>query len=65
MLLFDCIKNRELKEAIEGFRQLRKEYKAEMDRLAKKYRHGVVPEEERKKLEDAFFSEDNFELILP
>jgi len=64
MLLFDSIKNKELKEAIEGFRQLRKEHSREMAKLSKKYPDGI-PEEQRKMLEDSIFSRENFEKVLP
>ncbi len=60
MIIYDSIKNKELEEVRRGFRQLRKEYQAEMDRLVKKYSCGIVPEEERKKLEDKSFSPEKY-----
>jgi hypothetical protein len=65
MIIFDSIKNHGLNEAIKDFKQLRKEYESEVTKLGKKYRRGVVPEEERKVLEDAVFSKENFHKILP
>ena len=60
MIIYDSIKNKELEEVRRGFRQLRKEYQAEMDRLVKKYSCGRMPEEERKKLEDQAFSPEKY-----
>ena len=64
MIIFDSIKNPDLHEAIRDFKQLKKEYESEITKLGKKCRNGVVPENERQKLEDAIFSQENFQKIL-